>query len=76
MLLEGHNELVLVEVFYNLFVSVVHMLVRVTLVPYSLDFASVVVVDMLVSSEHNIFEEAVSQYLLEGCISWAAAVDT
>ena len=35
-----------------------------------------VVEDMLVSSEHNILEEAVSQYLLEGCISWAAAVDT
>jgi hypothetical protein len=48
-----------VEVFYTLFVSVVHMLVQVTLVPYSLDFAWVVVVDMLASSEHNILEVAV-----------------
>lgn len=59
MLLEGHNEIVLVEVSYSLFVSVVHMLVQVTLVPYSLDSALVVVVGMLASSEHNILEEAV-----------------
>ena len=57
MLLEGHNEIVLVEVFYNLLVSVVHMLVQVTLVPDSLDFA--LVVDMQVSWEHNILEETV-----------------
>ena len=74
MLLEGHNEIALVEVFYNRLASVVRMLVQVTLVPDSLDSASVV--DMLVSWEHNILEEAVWQYLLEGCISWVAAVDT